>query len=183
LFTFFCFLWWSHPMRLVLAAFAALLSLTPVLAQTTPPLQPVPNAAPGSVPPAASAESRKAARAEGRKACQTEADAKSLKGTERRSAMRDCMQAKFPRAASTREARTTTRDGQPTSKVAREACKTEIEPKGLKGKERREAMATCFRGKRPDLAARADCRKAAKAKGLAGTELRDAVKACAPART
>ncbi|MGL4974768.1 MAG: PsiF family protein, partial [Bosea sp. (in: a-proteobacteria)] len=129
------------------------------------------------------AESRKAARAEGRKACATEADAKSLKGTERRTAMRECMQAKFPRATSNREARTTTRDGQPTAKVAREACKTEIEPKGLKGKERREAMATCFRGKRPDLAARADCRKAAKAKGLSGTELRDAVKACAPQRT
>lgn len=90
------------------------------------------------------------------------------------------MQAKFPDSeVSRRVASGLTRDGRPTAKTARAACKSEVEGKGLKGAERKSAMAACFKEKRPDLAARAECRKDAKGKGLAGEALKSAVKACA----
>lgn len=90
------------------------------------------------------------------------------------------MQAKFPDSeVSRRVASGLTRDGRPTAKTARAACKSEVEGKGLKGAERKSAMAACFKEKRPDLAARAECRKEAKGKGLAGEALKSAVKTCA----
>lgn len=141
------------------------------LAQT-PPLQPVPAA------PAASAEAVKLARA----TCRTDAESKGLDGKARRESVRGCMQAKFPDSAvSRRVASGLTRDGKPTAKTARAACKSDIEAKSLKGAERKAAMTACFKEKRPDLAARADCRKDAKTKGLEGDALKSAVKACAKA--
>jgi psiF repeat len=157
-------------LRLVsLVVVATWLSSGAGMAQTAP-LQPVPAA------PAASGEAVKLARA----TCRSDAETKGLAGKVRREAVRDCMRGKFPDSETSRRvASGQTRDGRPTARTAREACKSDVEGKGLKGAERKAAMATCFKEKRPDLAARADCRKEAKAKGLDGDALKSAVKACA----
>jgi hypothetical protein len=170
LFCSYCNLKGPIMLRLVsLVVVATWLSAGMGMAQT-PPLQPVPSA------PAASGEAVKLARA----TCRSDAEAKGLAGKARREAVRDCMRGKFPDSeVSRRAASGQTRDGRPTAKAAREACKGEVEGKSLKGAERKAAMAACFKGKRPDLAARADCRKDAKAKGLEGEALKSAVKACA----
>lgn len=154
---------------LPLAFVAALLSSGPALAQA-PSLQPVPPA------PAASGEAVKLARA----TCRSDAESKGLSSKARRESVRDCMRGKFPDSeVSRRVASGQTRDGRPTARAAREACKSDVEGRGLKGAERKTAMTACFKEKRPDLAARADCRKDARGRGLEGEALKSAVKACA----
>lgn len=113
--------------------------------------------------------------------CRADADGKSLKGGARRDSVRDCLRARFPDSAASKRAGLT-RDGKPTSRAARAACKTDADAKALRGSERTTALATCFKQKRPDLAARAECRKQAKGRGLDGQALKDAVAACAKAR-
>lgn len=157
-------------LRLVSVIVAATWLSSGIAMAQTPPLQPVPPA------PAASDDAVKLART----TCRSDADSKGLNGKARREAVRDCMRGKFPDSeVSRRVASGQTRDGRPTAKTAREACKNDVDGKSLKGAERKTAMAACFREKRPDLAARADCRKDAKAKGLDGEALKSAVKACA----
>jgi hypothetical protein len=112
--------------------------------------------------------------------CRGEADGKSLTGGARRDSIRDCLRARFPESTASKRAGIT-RDGKPTARAVRAACKSEVETKGLRGAERKTAAATCFKEKRPDLAARAECRKQAKGKGLDGQALKDAVTACVKA--
>jgi hypothetical protein len=159
------------PRLISLVVIATWLSTGMGMAQT-PPLQPVPPA------PTASGETIKLARA----TCRTDAETRGLTGKSRRESVRDCMRGKFPDSeVSRRVASGQTRDGKPTARAARTACKGEVGAKNLKGAERKAALAICFKEKRPDLAARGDCRKDAKSKGLEGEALKSAVKACAKA--
>lgn len=157
------------PRLVFLAIIATWLSSGAGLAQTAP-LQPVPaapNLSGGGV-------------REARQTCRAESDAKGLAGQARRAAIRACMQARFPDSEATRRASSgLTRDGKPTARAARDACRNDVASKELKGAERKAALAACFKEKRPDLAARADCRRQARDKGLAGDALKSAVKACA----
>lgn len=152
-----------------------LFGIVAVAVAQVPLAQPAPLTQPA---PAASVSPGKAERKEARDACQGDASTKGLVGKARREAVRDCMKAKFPDSAISRPTGLT-RDGKPTAKAARAACKDETAAKGLRGSERKTAIAACFKEKRPDLAARAECRKEAKAKGLGGEELKTAIKSCA----
>lgn len=117
----------------------------------------------------------RAARAKARQECL--ADNVALSGADLRAAMRDCIQAKFP-GVQLYARDGLTRDGKPTAVAAREACKAEIDERGLAGAARTAALVACFNAKRPDLAQRAECRKGAREKGLDGADLRKAVENC-----
>jgi hypothetical protein len=102
----------------------------------------------------------------------------ALSGDDLRSAMRDCIQAKFP-SVQLYARDGVTRDGKPTAVATRAACKEDVDGRGLSGSARTAALVACFNAKRPDLAQRAECRKDARGKGLDGDDLRKAVDACA----
>lgn len=118
----------------------------------------------------------RAARAKARQDCL--ADNVALSGDDLKSAMRDCIQAKFP-GVQLYARDGLTRDGKPTAATARLACKEEVDSRNLTGSTRTAALVACFNAKRPDLAQRAECRKDARGKGLDGDDLRKAVDACA----
>ncbi len=138
-------------------------------AQTAPP-----SPAPGIAPPVAGQsvdpDALRALRRQTAQACRQEAQAKGLAGPERRSAVRDCVQAKLPAVA---------RSNRSQIKAVSEACKDEVKPQRLARPERKAAMEACMKSRRPDLARQIDCRNEAKAKGLQkGEERRAFMRSC-----
>lgn len=105
-----------------------------------------------------------------RAACRAEANAKSLKGPDRRAAIKTCVDTKRPDLAARRE----------QIKDDRRACARETKEKGLKGPERRDAIQDCLGKKHPQIAKANACRTEAKSKNLAprSPELRAFMKEC-----
>ena len=101
--------------------------------------------------------------------CRQEAASRGIVGPERRLAVRQCMQTRFPQLA-----------GNPELRAERQNCRQDARARGARGPEVRAAVLACLQARRPDLARIVQCRQTVRAQGLMPRtpEFRAAVQSC-----
>jgi hypothetical protein len=181
----------TSRLSLVSAALAACLALAGgAVAQTAPPAGTSPPAAtpPAATPPASldgagrfrMTEQERAKMREAARACRDELRGRDLGRTERREAMRTCVEARVPEIAARREAFRAERDKRRADlRAVRDQCRDDLRGRGLGRDERRTAMRACLVEKRPELAKPLACADQAREKGLRrGPERREFLREC-----